>query len=126
MSGEQSSKKIEEQHYLDGISYANLVSSIIYAIVCTRSDITYVISVVSEFMSNLGRAHWQALKWITRYLKGSLGIVLVYGGFRRSIEDVPIEGFVDSNFFRCFDTRKSLTCYVFNVYGTAISWNANL
>jgi len=55
---EQSPKMIEEQRYMDGIPCANLVGSIMYAMVCTRSDIAYVVIVVSRFMSNLGRAHW--------------------------------------------------------------------
>ena len=40
--------------------------------VYTRPDIAHVVSLVSRFMSNPGRAHWQALKWILRYIKGSL------------------------------------------------------
>jgi len=67
-----------------------------YVIVCTPSNIGYVMSVVSKFMSNLGWAHWQALKWILHYLKGSLVRVLV-GEAIRSIRDSPIERFVCRN-----------------------------
>jgi len=48
---------VEEQRYIDGTSYANLVGSLMYTIVCTRLDITYVVSVVRKFVSNSGRAH---------------------------------------------------------------------
>ena len=37
-----------------------------------------------------------------------------------------VEGFVDSDYTRSLDTRKSLTGYVFTIYGGAVSWKANL
>ena len=35
-----------------------------YAMVCTRPDIGYAVGVVSRFMSNPGKEHWNAVKWI--------------------------------------------------------------
>jgi len=93
---------------------------------CARVDIAYVASVVSRFMSNHKRAHWQALKRLLHYLKGSLGRILVYCGARQFMGEVPIEEFVDSDFVWCLNTRKSLTDYVFNAHGTVISWKASL
>jgi hypothetical protein len=49
------------------VTYASAVGSLMYAMVCTRPDIAHVVSTVSRFMSNLGRPHWQAVKWILRY-----------------------------------------------------------
>ena len=97
-----------------------------YAMVCTRPDIAHAVSLVSRFMANPGKAHWQALKWILRYIKGSLGRVLVYGGVRNSRRTTAIEGFVDSDYAGCLDSRKSLTGFVFTAFGTAISWKASL
>ena len=37
-----------------------------------------------------------------------------------------VEGFVDSNYAGSLDTRKSLTGYVFIIYGGVVSWKANL
>ena len=42
-----------------------------YAMVCTMLDLAYAVSVVSKYMANLGRQHWDAVKWIFRYLKGT-------------------------------------------------------
>ena len=97
-------------HYLP---YANLVGSLMYDMVCMGPDIAYAMSVVRRFMFNHGRAYCQDLKWILLYLKRSLGRVLVYGRARQSDEDVLIEGFVDSNFAGCLNTRNlSLTMYL--------------
>ena len=92
------------------ILYANVVSSLMYDMVCTRPDIAYSVSLVSRFMSNTGKVHWKALEWIMRYIKGSLGNGLVYGGANKnSYSSAAIEWFVDSDYVGCLDTRKSIT-----------------
>lgn len=50
------------------VQYASTVGSIMYAMICTRSDITHALGVVSRFISNLGREHWETINWLLRYL----------------------------------------------------------
>ncbi|GJU54951.1 putative RNA-directed DNA polymerase, partial [Tanacetum coccineum] len=45
------------------------VGSVMYAMVCTRPNIAHAVGVVSRFMSNPRREHWEAIKWLLRYLK---------------------------------------------------------
>jgi hypothetical protein len=61
------------------VSYQSAVGNLMYAIVCTRPDIAYAIGVVSRFMSNLGEAHWVAVKWICIYLRGTSKMFLCFG-----------------------------------------------
>jgi hypothetical protein len=42
-----------------------------YSMVCTRPDISHSVGVVKRFFANPGEQHWQAVKWILRYLKGT-------------------------------------------------------
>ncbi|KAL6285710.1 hypothetical protein ACE6H2_010100 [Prunus campanulata] len=35
-----------------------------YAMVCTRLDLAQAVSVVSRYMANPGKQHWNAVKWI--------------------------------------------------------------
>ena len=49
------------------VPYASAVGSLMYAMVGTRPDITHAVGVVSRFMGNPGRQHWEAVKWILRY-----------------------------------------------------------
>nr|GEW86692.1 retrotransposon protein, putative, Ty1-copia subclass [Tanacetum cinerariifolium] len=70
----------KEVKYMKTIPYSSAVGSLMYAMVCTRPDLAHAISVVSRFMDNPGKAHWKAVKWILRYLKGALNICLVYDG----------------------------------------------
>ena len=37
--------------------YASVVNSLMYALVCTQSDIAHVVGVVSKFLSNRGKDH---------------------------------------------------------------------
>jgi len=52
LNDEQSPKRVEEQCYMDGPSYANIFCSIMYVMVYTHPDITYVVNIVSIFMFN--------------------------------------------------------------------------
>lgn len=67
-------------------------------------------------MANPGKAHWQAVKWILKYLKGSIDMGLVFG---RGINEVHshVTGFCDSDFAGDLDCRRSLTSYVFMLGG---------
>ena len=58
-----------------------------YVMMCTRTDLTHAMSATSRFMANLGKDHWAAVKWIFRYLKGTINMPLVYDG--ASIEEEP-------------------------------------
>ncbi|KAL2236675.1 UNVERIFIED_CONTAM: Retrovirus-related Pol polyprotein from transposon TNT 1-94 [Sesamum indicum] len=49
--------------------YASAIGSLMYAMICTRPDIAHAVGVVSHFMSNPGMMHWEAVKWILRYLR---------------------------------------------------------
>ena len=68
---EQAPKGEEERLEMQNIPYANIVGSVMYAMVGTRPDVAQAISSTSRFMSNYGKDHWLALRWILRYLKGA-------------------------------------------------------
>ena len=94
-----------------------------YLMVCSRSDLVYVVSVVSRFMADPGKQHWEVLKWVLRYLKGSQNIGLMYS---KASLSTKVESFVDLDYAGSLDTRKPLTGYVLMIYGGAISWKENL
>ena len=51
-----------------------------YAMVCTRPDIRYVVGIVSRYQSNPGMGHWIAVKHILKYLRRMRDYMLVYSG----------------------------------------------
>ena len=75
LSGKQSLKTTEKVEMMR-VPYASIVGSLMYMMVCTMPDIEYVVGLVSRYMSNLGKEHWVAVKWILQYLKGTLSVCL--------------------------------------------------
>jgi len=72
-------------------------------------------------MANPGKEHWNAVKWILRYLRGTSDACLQFGRNREGLV-----GYVDSDHAADLDKRRSLTGYVFIVGGCAVSWRACL
>ncbi|PPR84446.1 hypothetical protein GOBAR_AA36262 [Gossypium barbadense] len=123
LSAELSPQSDEEKQQMSHIPYSSAVGSVMYAMVCTRPDISHAVSVVSRYMSCPGKEHWQAVKWILRYLRGSADLCLVYD---QSDCTSSVTGYVDSDYAGDLDKRRSLTGYVFTYSGGAISWKAVL
>lgn len=69
LTKEQGAATHEEQEYMTNVPYASAVGSLIYVIVCTKPNIAHVVGVVSRFVNNLGKEHWEAVKWVFRYLE---------------------------------------------------------
>jgi hypothetical protein len=82
----------EEIEYMSRVPYSSAVGSLMYAMVCTRPDIAHVVGVVSRYMNNPGKEHWETVKWILRYLRGTTTHALCFGG-----SDTFLQGYVDSD-----------------------------
>jgi hypothetical protein len=117
LSKDQSPKTEEEKDFMAKVPYASAIGSLMYAMVCTRPDIAHAVGAVSRFMTNPGKQHWEAVKWILRYLRGTTDRCLC---FRRG--ELKLQGFVDADFAAEVDHRRSTTGYVFTVGTTAVSW----
>ncbi|XP_075074488.1 uncharacterized protein LOC142162081 [Nicotiana tabacum] len=64
--------------YMSRVPYANAIGSLMYAMVCTRPGISHAIGVVSKYMHDPGKEHWQALKWILRYIHNTIDVGLFF------------------------------------------------
>lgn len=100
-------------------TYQSAVGSLMYAMLGTRPDLAFAVSVVSRFASNPTDRHWTAVKRILKYLAGTISIGLVFRGSLTSLN-----GYTDSDWAGDHDTRRSTSGYVFNVGSAAISWSA--
>ncbi|MCO5592598.1 hypothetical protein L7F22_046601 [Adiantum nelumboides] len=92
-----------------------------YAMVATRPDIAFVVGVVSKFMANPGKKHWDAVKHLQRYLKGTTNTCV---HFRNN--EASIMGYANADYAGCVDTQKSTSCYVFLFAEAIVSWRSIL
>ena len=96
-------------------THASTVGSLMYAHVCTRLDITYIVGISSKYLSNLGMDHWKAVKWVMWYLQKTTDYMLTYW---RS-DQLEIIGY--SDYVGCQDSNRSTSCYIYMLAGGAIS-----
>eukprot|EP00253_Pinus_taeda_P004432 PITA_04432 len=97
LSAEQCPKTQEEEEDMSRVPYASAVSSLMYAMVCTRLDIAHAVGVLSRFMSKLGKEHWTTVELVFRYLRGTSDYGLCYQGRLGLDRLLDIHGFVDAD-----------------------------
>ena len=79
LTKEMCPKTKEEEDRMSKVPYASAIGSLMYAMVCNRPDIAHVVGVVSRYMSHPRIEHWNAVKWILRYLRGTSSKCLHFG-----------------------------------------------
>ncbi|XP_074297742.1 secreted RxLR effector protein 161-like [Silene latifolia] len=117
LSLDQCPKTNSEKKQMSNVPYASAIGSLMYAMLCTRPEICYAVGLVSRFQSNPGPTHWQGVKRIMRYLRGTSDIVLCLQG-----GDLRLKGYSDADWSGDLDESKSTSGYAFILSGGAISW----
>ena len=113
-----------EKGLMSAVPYESAVGSLMYLMVCTRPDIAHAVGMVSRYMSNPGRLHWEGVKWIMRYVKGTSNMGLLFDA--KAPKARSLIGYVDSDYAQDLDRRRSTTGYVFTLAGGCISWRSTL
>ncbi|GJW42202.1 retrotransposon protein, putative, ty1-copia subclass [Tanacetum coccineum] len=113
----------EEVKRMKNVPYASAVSSIMYAVRCTRPDVAFVQNITSHFQQNPGKPHWTAVKTILKYLRNTKDMFLVYGGNPEA--ELRVECYCDAGFETNRDYTKSQTGYVFILNGGAVDWKSS-
>jgi len=72
LSAESCPQYEEDIEKMSHVPYCSAVGSLMYAMVCIRLDLSHAVSVLSCYMHNPEKYHWEAMKWILRYVKGSI------------------------------------------------------
>ncbi|KAE8258495.1 hypothetical protein A4X13_0g1659 [Tilletia indica] len=113
-------KAVDGEPRADKSKYQALIGSMAYFGQGTRGDFAYYVSVLGKFCDDPSEEHWIAAKHGLRYLRGTSGARLVFGG----AEDLEVRGYVDADWAADRDDRKSMSGYVFTVGGGAVAWGA--
>nr|GEX74037.1 retrovirus-related Pol polyprotein from transposon TNT 1-94 [Tanacetum cinerariifolium] len=117
---DQCPKNAIEEEEMRNVSYASLVGSLMYALVCTRPDLIFSVGMLSRYQSNPGKDHWKAAKKVLRYVEGTKEYPLTY----RHTDLLEVVGYSDSDYKGCKDTRKSTLGYIFLLAEGGISWRS--
>jgi len=99
------------------VPYSYTIGSLMYGMVRTRLDIAHAVGIVSRYMKNPGKKHWQVVKWILRYFRGTTTEALYFGG-----SNTTLQGYVDLDMAGDIDNKRSTIGYAFIVGGTTVSW----
>ena len=135
----------EERRAVSKLPYRELVGSLMYAASGTRPDIAVAVMALCKYLGDPGAQHWTAAVRVLRYLAGTPDLGLTYCGagdikpiayFARghpvtqsapaSQPLPPLFGFSDSDYAGDPDKRRSVSAYVFQLAGAAISWKCRM
>jgi len=100
--------------------YREVIGCLIYLVTCTRPDISFAVSKLSQYLQNPKQCHLIAAKRILRYISGTRTHGVCYNG----LQDFEVTGFSDSDYAGDLKSRKSTGGYVFKVCGGSISWKS--
>jgi len=121
---EQNPKAYEKEgdEPVDQTSYHQMVGSLIYAMVCTRPDLSYVVTKLSQKLSCPTAADLMMLKHVFRYLKKTSDYCLTYS---KSTTDLQIYAYCDADWAASKDRRSiSGFCISLNPDGPLVSWKS--
>ena len=99
--------------------YREVVGSLVYAMTCTRPDLSYVVTRLSQHLANPLRCHWVAAKHVLRYLQGTKEYTMCF----RKGDGLTLEGYSDAEWASSQSDRRSVSgyCYILNKGGPLIS-----
>ena len=114
----------EEQDYMQSVPYREAVGALFYLCRGTRFDIAHAVSEVAKFMGNPAPEHWDAVLRIYAYLARTKDVALVMrsNGMQCELYDQFLEGFSDSDWAGCPDTRRSYTGWLVRAGGSLVAW----
>ncbi|GJY89529.1 retrovirus-related pol polyprotein from transposon TNT 1-94 [Tanacetum coccineum] len=80
LSFKMSPRSEKERIKMSRVPYTSAVRSLMFVMICTRPDIAHAVGVVIRYMAEPGREHWEAVKRILRYIKGTFRCCIMFWG----------------------------------------------
>jgi hypothetical protein len=111
----------KERESMKSKPYMELLGSLMYAATSTRPDIALALSELSRYANNPGLKHWEGLKRVLRYLKGTANYGITYSPSGRGLF-----GYVDANHARCPDTRRSRYGGILMMNNGPVDWKSKM
>jgi hypothetical protein len=110
--------------------YSEVVGSILYLAHCTRPDISFAVAVLARHMHKPAMQHWETAMELMRYIKGTMGVGITYGGGggdgAAGAAGHQLMVYGDADWAGDISSRRSTTGFAVVMNGGAISWKSKL
>lgn len=113
----------DEESFEDTTKYRAAIGSLMFAAIATRPDISYATNLMAQFNASPSQKHWNGVKHIFRYLKGTIDKGLLYAKSRHFEKDFTLSAYSDADNGKGYD-RKSISGSVIVISGGAVKWTA--
>ncbi|XP_070667497.1 secreted RxLR effector protein 161-like [Malus domestica] len=118
----------EEEILEPELPYLSAIGALLYLAQCTRPDISFAVNLLARYNNAPTRRHWNGVKNIFHYLKGTTDLGLFYTHESSSLAapygpriDYHLVGYVDVGYMSDPHRAHFQTDYVFIVRDTTIS-----
>lgn len=108
----------DEANNVANVPYRESIGSLMYLAVATRPDLSFALSVASQYLENPMQYHWTAVKRIMKYLRGSINKGIIFDCNLNN----NLNCYSDADYAGDLDTRRSTSGFVIMSAGGAVSW----
>lgn len=112
-------KTVEQSACNKAVPYREAIGSLMFLATTSRPDIMFAVNMVSRHVNNPQTHHWEAVKHILRYLKGTLKLGIRYSG-----NNTELTVYSDADYAGDIETRHSTTGYVSVLCEGPITWSS--
>ena len=113
-------KEENEELLCPKVPYLSAIGALMYLANCTRPDIAFSVNLLARYNSAPTKRHWNEVKHISQYLRGTSDMGLYYLKESKS----QLIGYVDARYLSDPHKARSQTGYVFTYGGMTISWKS--
>ncbi|XP_059629521.1 secreted RxLR effector protein 161-like [Cornus florida] len=110
-------QEVDEELLGPEVTYLSVIGALMYLANCTWPNIVFSVNLLARYSSAPPRRHWNGIKHILRYLRGTIDMGLFYSKEPNS----QLIGYADAGYLSDPHKAHSQTGYVFTCGGTAIS-----
>lgn len=111
----------DEGHESRNFPFREAVGSLLFIANVSRPDIAYAVNSIAQFSEKPLKAHWNAVKRIFKYLKGTRDFGII---FNSGADCSKIVAYSDADFAGETHSRKSTTGYVLKLGKSPFLWGS--
>src|SRR6266545_797461 len=100
--------------------YCSILGSVMWGQLATRPNLSFVVSLLSQFQVDLGIEHWNTLMHVIEYIRNTMDYGLIYFC---NYNITPL-AYVDADYGGCRNTCHSTSGYIFTMAGGAVTWSS--